>query len=730
MKFYVTANWQLLTSLIALFSLYCFFVTKTTSGLILKILRLSGVFIILFLITRPTAVKVEVFEKKPEVAVLLDASPSMAQPEFPNSKISKMDNALIWLRKNADFLQKHSQVKYYYFADKTYLMDLSTKTLNVLGYESDFTNSVSELLSENLHPPDKILVITDGLSEEKYGNEYLCRELENKIDFIGAGDYQVKKLFEITEVSFPSFAFVHIPFNISLKINVNEFLGKNIFIKLVDENNKVIAKKTEFPSFSQLIKEESGRFIIHTTFTVKAESVGTKYYSICVSSKKDKICEVTKDFTVQVIREKTRVMYLCGKPDFEYAALRDYLKNSTNIELISFVILRNPEDAVKVSDLELSLIPFPANEIFVKDISHFDVFILHNFDFRKFAINETYMTSLENFVKNGGALLVIGGDNSFGSANYAEFAALKRMMPVEINNSIDYLPQEIQVEALKHPLSDITSNWEESVKLWKNVTMLSGFNAFKDVRDGAKTILRYKTNDGKIFPILVERNYGRGRVLVLASPSTWRWKMAEGYIWKLSGFYSMFWRRMIRYLDGSLDLKKVQLNATDLKTFNPKIVLRVLDENYSPVKADSIEINSTLFHNKDIHLMEFKFIEPGIFESQIKPAYYGKYKIQALVKLKNTFIGSDEIKFTIENPAYEFVPARKDLLANVAKKYKGIYRSIGEAKIEEFLKNLPPSKYQENIVAKTDLWNLKTVMIILVGIFSIEWLIRKLSGLS
>lgn len=728
MKFHITDSWQLLTFLIVLFLLYCLVVTKTRLRLVLKILRLSGVFVILFLLARPTAIQVEVFEKKPEVAVLVDASPSMAQPEFPDGKESKIKHALTWLVKNAEFFHKYSQVKYYYFSDRAYLMELSTKTPNVSGYESDFIRSVNGLLSENIHPPDKILVITDGLSEEKYEDEFLCRELKNKVDFVGAGDHRVKNLIEITEVSFPSFAFVHIPFRISLKINLHEFSDKNILIQLIGENGRVIAEKTESPPL--LIEGQTGGFVVHTTFTVKVETVGTKHYSVCVRSQKEKACNVSKDLTVQVIREKTRVMYLCGKPDFEYAALRDYLKNSTSIELVSFVILRNPEDAVNVQDIELALIPFPVNEIFMKDIVHFDVFILHNFDFRRFAIPETYITSVENFVKNGGALLVIGGDNSFGSANYKVYPPLKRMLPVEIDDSPDYISKRITVEALKHPLSTIASDWEESLKLWKNVPPLSGFNAFKEVKDNAHVILRHRTDDGKIFPIMVEKNYGKGRVLVLSSPWTWQWKMAEGYMWKLSGFYSMFWHRMIRYLDGSLDLKKVQLNVTGLKGFSPKIVLRILDENYSPVKGDLLEISSTLSHNRNVYPLEFKFIEPGIFESELKPLYYGKQKVQSLVKLKNTFLGSDEIKFSIENPVNEFIPARKDLLENAAKKYNGVYLPINEVRIEKLLKNLPTGKSQEKVVAKTDLWNLKTIMIIIVVIFCIEWLIRKLSGLS
>src|SRR5205085_1148952 len=93
-----------------------------------------------------------------------------------------------------------------------------------------------------------------------------------------------------------------------------------------------------------------------------------------------------RELRVEVIRRKHRIMYLAGRPSFEYSHLREQLKSDPNSELVSFVILRNPDNPAPVPDSELSLIPFPAREIFVSSLSQFDIFILENFAYSRFLL--------------------------------------------------------------------------------------------------------------------------------------------------------------------------------------------------------------------------------------------------------------------------------------------------------------------------------------------------------
>ena len=77
--------------------------------------------------------------------------------------------------------------------------------------------------------------------------------------------------------------------------------------------------------------------------------------------------------------------------------------------------LRNPER-------ELSLIPFPMEEIFDTKLHTFDVVVFQNFGYAEPALSiASYERNLEQYVSAGGALLVIGGLIFFIRFTYPRF---------------------------------------------------------------------------------------------------------------------------------------------------------------------------------------------------------------------------------------------------------------------------------------------------------------------
>jgi len=67
--------------------------------------------------------------------------------------------------------------------------------------------------------------------------------------------------------------------------------------------------------------------------------------------------------------------------------------------LISFFILRTPGDDPHSSQDELSLIPFPTQEIFQEQLKTFDLVIFQNFNHRPTGCRSTSTASPRTFVK-------------------------------------------------------------------------------------------------------------------------------------------------------------------------------------------------------------------------------------------------------------------------------------------------------------------------------------------
>ena len=122
-------------------------------------------------------------------------------------------------------------------------------------------------------------------------------------------------------------------------------------------------------------------------------------------------------FTVKVIRDRVRVLHVCGRPSWDQRFLRAMLRRDPNVDLVSFFILRTETDEQPWNRNELSLIPFPTYEIFEEQLQSFDLVIFQNFNYAPYGV-EPYLAGIRDYVEEGGAIAMIGGDLSFASGGY------------------------------------------------------------------------------------------------------------------------------------------------------------------------------------------------------------------------------------------------------------------------------------------------------------------------
>src|SRR5262249_20098525 len=106
---------------------------------------------------------------------------------------------------------------------------------------------------------------------------------------------------------------------------------------------------------------------------------------------------------LRATRDKTRVLQVAGRPSWDERALRGFFKADPNVDLISFFILRTYDDIQAVPTEEMSLIPFPTEELFEQELGSFDVIILQDFEFARYGIRP-YLDNIRAYAENGGAL--------------------------------------------------------------------------------------------------------------------------------------------------------------------------------------------------------------------------------------------------------------------------------------------------------------------------------------
>ncbi|MBI3327506.1 MAG: hypothetical protein HYZ81_12495, partial [Nitrospinae bacterium] len=131
------------------------------------------------------------------------------------------------------------------------------------------------------------------------------------------------------------------------------------------------------------LQVDDDRLTRRTTFTLTPKEVGRYRLSVETPVQVGEALRANnqKDFQLQVRRDKIRVLFVSGRPSWNYRFLRRALKSDPSIELISFIILRTPTDVVNVPEDQLSLIPFPTNRLFTEELGNFDLLIFDNFSY-------------------------------------------------------------------------------------------------------------------------------------------------------------------------------------------------------------------------------------------------------------------------------------------------------------------------------------------------------------
>ena len=107
------------------------------------------------------------------------------------------------------------------------------------------------------------------------------------------------------------------------------------------------------------------------SFRSPPTQVGRFAYEVSIPTAPDDAVPGNNSFqvVVRVVRDRMRVLQVCGSPSYDQKFLRLFLKEDPSVDLVSFFILRTEEDlGAGWHTQELSLIQFPYDRLFSEDL--------------------------------------------------------------------------------------------------------------------------------------------------------------------------------------------------------------------------------------------------------------------------------------------------------------------------------------------------------------------------
>jgi hypothetical protein len=241
------------------------------------------------------------------------------------------------------------------------------------------------------------------------------------------------------------------------------------------------------------------------------------------------------------VRDRLQVLLVSGAPYPGGRLWRDTLKSDPSIDLIHFTILRLPSSFDVTPNSELSLIPFPVDQLFQQRLNSFDLIVFDSFGALDL-LDPIYFENVSDFVKRGGALFMVAGPE-FGSSDSLSSTALSDILPLGptgVSEDIAFTPTRTP-EGQRHPITAaLPAGWgawfqEARVKAVAGTTLMTG---------------------ARQQPLIQIANVGKGRVGMIASNQLWVWARGEP-----PGPWADTTRRMAHWLMREPDLESEKLSA-------------------------------------------------------------------------------------------------------------------------------------------------------------------------
>ncbi len=702
-------------------------------------LRALTFVVLVFMLLKPELEFKKSHTLKNNIAVLLDDTKSMSIKTFP-SEIPRIDFVRQTFEKNRDVLEslkKNFQVDYYFASNQiepTSLAELKNR-YRPKKTNTDIENTFSQLSKRYEGKSlQGVMLFSDGADltteSETISPEILALlvDWQGPVHTFQAGSNAMFKDLAIEELESADFGFIHQPVRLTVTISASNMGNKNIPLVLKEGDTILLSRIVE-------VREGQNQYPVEMEFTPGA--LGKRIYSLTVPhfAGESVATNNSRDFQVKVIRDRIRVLHLNGRPAWDSRFLREVLANHPKVDLLSFFILRTMGDDVASPTSELSLIPFPTNLLFSDYLNSFDLIVFQNFSYEPF-IDKKYLRNIHDYVKQGGAFMMVGGELSFQGGGY-EGTGIEEILPVQLERtSQPFIGESFHLKRgknlLRHPILQLEKESSANTKAWQALPELNGINAGLKPRKSAHVLASFDKGN-KNYPVLVAGHVGEGRSLVMATDSSWNWNFRRVGEGGSGRYYYKFWNNLIAWLTDDPETRLLKLEADKERYEEGEDVLlrvRVLQEDYNPSVGTEVKL-MIKSREGEATSETVKTDDNGEAALQWTPMQEGFYTAKVKVEV-NGEKREAEIGFSVFSETAEFQKPKvnETLLKRIAEVSGGTYEVLTEKTDLSAIKFANPKVEVKTHSKSVSLWdNWWTYCLVLTFLF-LDWFTRRKSGLS
>ena len=678
--------------------IYTIYVYKFTVPVINKfyktlliLLRTTVLSLLLLLLFDPVISITKKIKVEPTNLIFIDNSKSISQFTEPNT-LAEIKNL------TKDFFSRiKGKNKIVSFGKKT--KEIPFQQIDSLKFDEPSTrlNFIKNYITK-FKNVSSVTIISDGIINEGKIPATETEKLGIPFYTILVGDTTNFKDIEITSLRSNEFIYPGNKTEIEATITNTGFSDEPVSVKLL-ENNKIIKVKNISLSSTGINRVQ---------FSYSTKLVGQHNLTVIVSSKNKEENKKNnrKTTIINVLETKKKIILLSGSPSYDLATIKSSIINNNDFNIQSII--------------QLSSNKFYKNEKDFNKIKEADILLLVNFPSAN--TGNLFISKVIESIKNFNKPFLFCFSNN---TDLSKLKLFNNLLPFKFSNEND-LSIESQVKPANFTNS-ILGSTEQLKEEWKNLPPIIIANAKITPNISSEILLKSSTKNQ--LPVIFTNNIAGRKSVIINAANIWKWKLKAQH--KEYRLFDNFILNSIKWLSSQNDKSgfTVKPNKKDFKLGESVLfTASVYDETFAPVNNANIVLEISNSNKKQT--LEFTSVNNGLYEVKFEPNNSGEYKYSGKLLLGGEKTKNVKGKFYIEPVELELYTskANKELLHSLAEKTSGKYFTIRNSKKlpNELNKkyNLNVKyKYQDN---KLHLSVLDFILLLIVLIFSTEWLIRKI----
>lgn len=521
-------------------------------------------------------------------------------------------------------------------------------------------------------------------------------------------------------------------------------------------------------------------------FQVKPTGAGLSFYAIeavLVGAKDgvtppDEVTLANNRRLVLVNRgaAKHRVLYVSGRPNWEFKFLRRAVEDDPQIDLVGMIRIAKREAKFdfrgrdgqssnalfrgfkKDSDEETERFDeavivrlntktpdefragFPKE---AKELFGFEAIVMDDIEASFFTHDQ--LALIGRFVsERGGGLLMLGGADSFGHGGY-ERSPVADALPVYLDRAKP--PPEDSVLRLTLTREGWLQTWtrlrsteaDEQERL-NQVASFKAMNSVRGIKPGASVLATVTDGSGTHWPALVTQQYGRGHVGSLLIGDMWRSQIKATE--ETRGDLAKAWRQTVRWLisDVTQRLQVTTEPAPEFAADAVRIRVKAVDADYRPLDNARVKVKCSgpflasaeeAAEQTEMTLTaEAIADEPGVYATLFVPRGVGDWKLA----IEATDGEGEELPATeagwVHDPLtseFQSIGTNRAFLEKLAAVTGG--RVIRASEVDSFVSDLRHQPMPVTEAWTMPLWDRPIVFFCVLACLLGEWALRRMAGI-